>query len=259
MIDRVLPLTGIHNFRDYGGYAARGGGHLKTGMLFRSGHHIAAALNDLKAVDALKLTTVIDLRGDSERQRYPCTRSTAFKAIVLFADGETAGAGGAAHVVAARDVVTADDAHAAMVDLYSFMPHRPNLQAAFRHYFNALADRDGAQLVHCFAGKDRTGVAVAILHRLMGVHDDDMMADYLLTNTAGNSAARIAAGTESIRRSRPDASDAAVTKLMSVDPAYLHAALASIEQDFGGIERYVTGNLAVDKSAIDRLRAKLFV
>ena len=259
MIDRVFALSGIHNFRDYGGYATGGGGRLKSGVLFRSGQHIGATPDDLRAVDALDLTTVIDLRGVSERRHYPCTRSSAFCALVLFADGETAGAGGAAHAVAARDVVTADDAHAAMVDLYQFMPHRPNLQAAFRHYFNALADRDGANLVHCFAGKDRTGVVVALLHRLTGVHGDDIMADYVLTNTAGNSAARIAAGTESIRRSRPDASDAAVAKLMSVDPAYLHAAFATIDQDFGGAERYVTETLGIDPPAVDRVRANLVV
>lgn len=258
MTERVVPLTGVHNFRDYGGYRTTGG-HLVRGVLYRSGQHFEATPEDLVAIDDIAIGTVIDLRGDSERQHYPCKRSASFAAQILFADGETAGAGGAAHAVAARDVRTADDAFAAMVDLYSFMPHRPNLQAALRHYFASLADREGANLVHCFAGKDRTGLAVALLHRLLGVHDDDVMDDYLLTNTAGNSAARIAAGAESIRRSRPDASDAAVERLMSVDAAYLDAAFATIDGEWGSPDVYAKQMLGVDPSVLDRIRTRVIV
>ena len=257
MHDRVLALTGIHNFRDYGGYATRDGGRLRSGLLFRSGQHIAATRQDLVAVDALRLATVIDLRGDSERRHYPCARGEAFGATVLFADGETSGRGGAAHVVAARDVQTVDDAEAAMVDLYAFMPHRPNLQAAFRHYFATLAERDGPSLVHCFAGKDRTGLIVALLHKIVGVHDDDAMADYLLTNTAGNAEARIAAGVESIQRSRPDASDAAIAHLMAVHPAWLEAAFATIERDWGGVDSYLATVLGVDAAQRTRIVARI--
>ena len=257
MESRVLPLTGIHNFRDYGGYAIRDGGKLRSGLLFRSGQHIDATALDLAAVDALRLATVIDLRGDSERRHYPCARGEDFAATVLFADGETSGRGGVAHAVAARDIQTVADAEAAMIDLYAFMPHRPNLQAAFRHYFATLAERDGPSLVHCFAGKDRTGLVVALLHWLAGVHVDDVMADYLLTNTAGNADARIAAGVESIRRSRPDASDAAVAHLMAVRPAWLDAAFATIERDWGGVDAYLETALGVDTAQRARIVARI--
>jgi protein-tyrosine phosphatase len=255
--ERVLALEGVHNFRDYGGYATAGGGRLRAGVLFRSGQHVGATADDLSALDALALTSVIDLRGESERRSWPCARGPGFAAQVLFAEGETAGAGGAAHAVAARDVRTAEDAHAAMRDLYAFMPLRPNLQAALRHYFAALADRPGASLVHCFAGKDRTGLAVALLHRLLGVHRDDMVADYMLTNTAGDGERRIAAGAESIRRSRPQASEQAIRVLMKVHPAWLDAALATVERDFGAVEDYAAHVLGVDGAMRDRLTAQL--
>lgn len=258
MTDRVMPFTGIHNFRDYGGYRSSDG-RLVRNLLFRSGQHLAATPGDLARVDEIGLGTVIDLRGDSERLRYPCVRGAKFAAQVLFADGETAGAGGAAHAVAARQINTVDDAFAAMIDLYTFMPRRPNLQSVFRHYFASLADRDGANLVHCFAGKDRTGLAVALLHRLLGVHDDDIMADYLLTNTAGNSAARIAAGVESIRRTRPDASDAAIETLMSVDAAFLDAAFVTIDHEWGDARVYARDVLGVDDAMLSRIRERLTV
>ena len=257
MDGQLLALSGIHNFRDYGGYATRDGGRLRSGLLFRSGQHIGATAQDLAAVDTLNLATVIDLRGDSERRYYPCARGEGFAATVLFADGETSGRGGSPHAVAARDIQTVDDAEAAMIDLYAFMPHRPNLQAAFRHYFATLAERDGPRLVHCFAGKDRTGLVVALLHWLAGVHVDDVMADYLLTNTAGNADARIAAGVESIRRSRPDASDAAVAHLMAVRPAWLDAAFATIERDWGGVDAYLETALGVDTAQRARIVARI--
>ncbi len=254
---RVLPLTGIHNFRDYGGYTLAGGGRLASGLLWRSGQHADATADDLAAVDALGLATVIDLRGNSERRAYPCARGPGFRAEVRFHDGETAGAGGAVHQNAARDVRTRADAMAAMVDLYAFMPHRPNLQAILRDYFATLAAGDGGHLVHCFAGKDRTGFAVALLHRLLGVHADDAMADYLLTATAGNSAARIAAGVASLGKRRPDADEDALVTLMGVEPEWLEAAFATLDQDYGGPEAYARERLGVDAAVLERISARL--
>src|SRR3546814_6972690 len=88
---RVLPLSGIHKFRDYGGYAVEGGGRLRDAILWRSAHHEGASDEDLTALDALGLETVIDLRGDDEREMHPCRRSDNFSARVLFAGGVTAG------------------------------------------------------------------------------------------------------------------------------------------------------------------------
>lgn len=91
LAERVLPLSGIHNFRDYGGYAVEGNGRLRDNFLWRSAHHEAASDDDLAAVDALGLQTVIDLRGDDERALHPCRRSPNFAGRVLFAGGITAG------------------------------------------------------------------------------------------------------------------------------------------------------------------------
>jgi protein-tyrosine phosphatase len=260
MTDTALRFKGIHNFRDYGGYSARGG-HLKSGTLYRSGQHVDATADDLAAIARLGLKTVIDLRGNSERRTYPCARPSDFSAQVLFHDGETSGRGGAPHVDAARpEVVTAADAHQAMIDLYAFMPHRPNLNAILRLYFNALATRDGASLLHCFAGKDRTGFAAAILHRLLGVHLDDIMTDYMLTNTAGDRDARIAAGAAMIRKSRgASIQDAAIVVLMDVHPAYLEAAIAAAEAAHGSVEAYAENALGVSPDRVAQIAARLIV
>lgn len=256
LAERVLPLSGIHNFRDYGGYAVEGGGRLRDATLWRSAHHEAASDEDLVALDALGLETVIDLRGDDEREMHPCRRSTNFSGRVLFAGGITAGL--APHLQAAGGTIDAETARERMIDTYAGMPYRPALVATLRLYLAALADYDAPSLVHCVAGKDRTGFAVAIVHRLLGVHEDDLMQDYLLTNTAGKIDERIAQGAASIRaRHGGDISDDAIRALMSVNPAYLDAALATVRRDHGDIPTYAEAVLnlmpKMREAMVDRL------
>lgn len=252
MNTRILDLTGIHNFRDYGGYRAAGGGMVKQGTLFRSGQHRDATPDDLAAVSALKLATIIDLRSDSERELYPCRRADDHAAEVVFAPGNTLGAG--SHVDAAAGVRTADEAHAAMVDLYRKMPFRPILTQTYRMMFDRLLSGHGPSLVHCLAGKDRTGVAVALVQHQLGVHHDDIVEDYLLTNVAGDMEKRVAAGAEAVRANfGPDMEDAAVRTLMSVHPEFLDAAL----EEIGDIDLYCDTVLGMSDARRDALRAEL--
>lgn len=257
MIDRVLILDGIHNFRDYGGYRARGG-TIRTGLLYRSGQHGGATPADLAEVSRLGVATVIDLRGDSERAEMPCLRAPDFSGAVLFAPGETAGQELAPHEEAGRGVRDAASAHAAMTALYANMPFRAVLVGSLRLYFGALATRDGPSLLHCLAGKDRTGLAVALLHGLLGVHADDIMADYLLTNAAGNQERRIASAAESIRaRYDPLMSDDAIRTLMGVDTVYLETALAAIRAHHGDVTRYAEAVLGVDATHLAAIESRL--
>lgn len=256
--ERVIALEGIHNLRDYGGYAARGG-RLKHGLLWRSGQHCDATSADLDRFHALGIATVIDLRGNSERAAHPCVRHPEFGAEVFFADGETAGhAQDAPHVEAATEVRTAAEAHEAMVRLYRTMAFRPLLIEVFTRYFEVLAEGEGPSLVHCLAGKDRTGLVVALLHRLLGVHDDDLMADYLLTNSAGNIERRIAAGAGVVRSNFGwSMEDGAVRTLMGVDEDFLRTAFAAIEARHGSIERYAGEVLGVTPDRLSNLERRL--
>lgn len=256
LAERTLPLSGVHNFRDYGGYGVEGGGRLRDGILWRSAHHETASDADLVAIDALGLETVIDLRGDDERESHPCRRSDQFSARVLFAGGITAGL--APHLQAAGGAIDAETARARMIDTYAGMPYRPALVATLRLYLAALAEYDAPSLVHCVAGKDRTGFAVAVVHRLLGVHEDDLMQDYLLTNTAGKIEDRIAQGAAHIRaRYGAEIHDDAIRALMSVNPAYLDAALTTVRRDHGDIPTYAETVLnltpAMRDAMIDRL------
>ena len=250
---RVLPLEGVHNFRDYGGYAVAGGGRVRRGLLWRSGQHFGASEDDLAQIGALSLGHVVDLRGNSERDNHPCKRPQGFAAQVMFYDGETAGL--APHIEAAGGVTNADSALAAMLALYGDIAFRPSLVAILRRFFAEALAGDEPSLVHCHAGKDRTGIAVALVHHILGVHRDDMIADYLLTNTAGNNEKRIAdalaqrVGGGAFAR----VSEEALRVLMNVDARFLATAIAAIEERHGSLDSYLEQVLGVDAAARGRL------
>jgi protein-tyrosine phosphatase len=256
---RILSLDGIRNFRDYGGYAGADGATVKRGVLWRSGHHHEATSQDLETVAALGLTAVIDLRGDSERALYPCARHPEFGAAVLYEPGETASlAGAAAHESAGAGVRTGAEARAAMIRLNEGMPWRPVLVESMKLYFTELAKGRGPSLLHCVAGKDRTGLAASLTHHILGVHPDDAIADYLLTNVANNISQRMALGATTVRaRYGPEMDDEAVFALMSVAPEYLAAGHAAIRERHGDFDSYLEAVLGVDEGQRATIRANL--
>ena len=255
--ERVLELESVHNFRDYGGYDVAGGGRLRRGLLWRSGHHYGASDADLAKIGALALETVIDLRGNSERTNCPSPRPAGCKADVRFYDGETAGL--APHLAAAEGVLDAEGARNAMLWLYEDIAFRPSLTSVLRDLFALALARDGASLVHCHAGKDRTGIAVALVHHIAGVHRDDIFADYLLTNVVGNNEKRIAdaVGQQSDSATFARIPEAAIRVLMNVDAAFLDTAFRAIADRHGSIDLYLDEVLDLHAAAREQLRERL--
>lgn len=252
--ERILTLEGVNNFRDYGDYPVAGGGRVKPGVLWRSGQHVAASDADLEVIAGLRLVTVTDLRGDSERSLNPCRRHPSFSAQVLFSEGETTGL--ASHLDAAKGVTTEADARAAMCRLYAEMPYRPNLVSVLRRHFAALARGEGASLIHCFAGKDRTGFSVALTHHVLGVHPDDAVADYLLTNAAmAGRHFRGNPGQDSAKYA--GLSEAASRALGGVSAEYLEAGLAATRDSHGSVDGYLEHVLGVDAAVRERIREAL--
>ncbi len=247
---------GIHNLRDYGGYAVVGGGRVREGVLLRSGQHMEASDDDLALVAALDIRTVIDLRGTSEREGFPCRRHPNFAAQVIAYEGETSnsppheGGGG-------RVVMTPERARERMLAVYTRMPVNPAMIWVFREYFNALDEGEGGSLVHCFAGKDRTGIAASLLLHVLGVHHDDILAEFLLTNDAPT---RHVLERQSLPRMEAHygaIEPEALHNLMGVLPEYLDTYIAKVTADHGSLDAYLATILGVDGPRKERLRAKL--
>lgn len=253
--DRVLALEGIHNFRDFGGYAVAGGGRLKRGKLWRSGQHFGATDADLAKIGALGLSVVYDLRSNKERSLHPCRRPQGFAATIHHSEDPSKRQ--APHIAAAASAVprqrTAASTREGLIRNYGSIAFRPELLAMTRLMLEGLAEGEGAVLVNCMAGKDRTGIAVAAVQMTLGVHRDDIVADYLLTNTAGDVEARIRAGAETIKAVTGTVDEEIVRVLMGVEPEYLEAAFTAMRERSGSEEAYLANELGVD----DALRAKL--
>jgi protein tyrosine/serine phosphatase len=247
---------GIHNLRDYGGYAVPGEGRVRTGVLWRSGQHMEASEADLALLDSLDIRTVIDLRGISEREGFPCRRHANFAAQVIAYDGETSnsppheGGGG-------RIVMTPQKARERMLAVYTRMPVNPAMIDMFTRYFKALVENDGGSLVHCFAGKDRTGIAVALLLHALGVHHDDIVAEFLLTNDAPTRAILERQSLPRMEAHYGTIEPEALHNLMGVLPEYIATYFAEVTRDHGSVDAYLATRLGVDEARKARLRDRL--
>jgi protein-tyrosine phosphatase len=251
-----LPTQGIHNFRDYGGWLTADGGQVKRGLLYRSGQHVGATDDDLALIAALDIRTVIDLRGASERARSPCRRVEGFAGEVVFYDGETTSA--PPHMDVHPDVTTAEFARERMLGVYRRMPENPAMQAMFARYLRILAEREGASLVHCFAGKDRTGVAATLLLHILGVSESDQMTEFLRTNTAPTLAvlrAQSVSGIEARLGRKLD--DEALRALLEVHEDYLERFRDTVKAMDGSLDAWLETRIGLDDALRAALRARL--
>lgn len=259
--DRVLVFEGVHNFRDYGGYPVAGGGRLRRRRLWRSGQHFGATEADLGRIAALELASVFDLRSSKERTSHPCRRPPDFAGAVHVGEDPAARERqhSAPHVAAAQVPRQRDAASTreGMRRNYGGIAFRPELTAMIRRYLSELAEGKGPSLINCMAGKDRTGIAVAALHLATGVHRDDIIEDYLLTNTAGDVEARIAAGMATITEVTGQLDPQVLRILMGVEAEYLESAFAMMAEKHGSTDGYLREVLGVDDAMKQRLRAAL--
>jgi protein-tyrosine phosphatase len=257
MTGRIHRFDALDNFRDYGDYATVAGRRIAPGRLFRSGHQARASEADLERLDALGIATVVDLRRPSERRDQPSKRPAGFGGAVI----ETAhdDGGEAPHLTFLRTAdLTPDSGRRFMIGTYRRLPFEPSHLELFARYFQVLGETEGSVLIHCAAGKDRTGLLAALTHHLMGVHPDDMIADYLLTNTAVDLERRapgIARQLEA-RTGRAVAHDAVVA-FLGVEPVYMDTALAEIAARYGSTDAYLEQALGVDAGLRDRIGARL--
>jgi protein tyrosine/serine phosphatase len=112
-------------------------------------------------------------------------------------------------------------------------------------------------VVYCSAGKDRTGLLVALLHTMLGVHPDDVMHDYLLTNTVSNNERRIEALRNEVAKRFGSLSDDAIRVVLSVEPSYLAAAFDEIRERSGTFENYLEYGLGITPELREAIAAKL--
>jgi protein-tyrosine phosphatase len=245
---RMIPFEGIENFRDFGGYSA-GGRTLKRGLLYRSAHHANATPADLAAMRGLGLATIVDLRRPNERERDPCRRWEGFAANVIENDiGQVDD--DPWHLFIASSDLSEDAFRRYMVEYYREAPFVERHVDLYSRYFGALANTDGPVLIHCAAGKDRTGILAALTHHLAGVGEDDLVEDFLLTNDPGRFERRVPVMMQHMKElTGRTPTEAAVRTALGVEAHYLETAFAAIHEQHGSLDAYLERVLGVDDRA----------
>jgi protein-tyrosine phosphatase len=255
---RTVALTGQRNFRDLGGYrTADGRRQVRWGKLYRSGSLARLTDQDYAVLTPLGISTIVDFRTTAERAAEP-TNWRAGEPAVLFKSYSTKGEMALMAVLTAPNAKPAD-VRQAMIGFYQQMPEQYADQ--YSEIFHHLVSYQTPLLFHCTAGKDRTGLAAALILMSLGVSRADAVADYILTEKAGDFRATGTGAAPSAANDPYSAMRGTQTELMApllrADPAYLEAALDQIIKDYGSVQTFVHKRLGVSNAEVALLRARL--
>lgn len=263
--DGHIQFEGLPNTRDLGGMKTVDGRVIKHGLLLRSGMLGSATERDLKVLlDTYHVKTVVDLRTEEERLASPdpedALMGVCFEHAPLL-NNETFGVTRQKGLRGALKMLRAVQKNPAkvMMDIYPQMLLDEESQKGLIAFFHAvLAARDGSILWHCSIGKDRVGLATALLLHALGVSYDDVMADYRATNRyVGSRMEEISATLEAYKV--PGKLDDSIHVINSADPRFLNAALDAVVQQYGSLDAYLEDALGVTRHDCTTLQQRYLV
>lgn len=262
--NRNYDFQTIYNFRDFGGYQGLDGRAVKTGRLFRSAHLAALSSEDLSEIGNLDINLVVDLRHAPERAKQPSRFPAPKPHVHEYPDApEAQKAKVAPHeAFLEQELYTAADAHGYMMRSYTARPHDPGFQKIFADTLRFMASPETSEkaagvLVHCAAGKDRTGTLCALIQSVLGVSRDDIMADYMMTLEAVDIDKIIGPAAKMFTQRYGRQIDAeAIWPMFGVVPDFLNAALDGMMDGDESVEGYVIDTLNLTSEELDRLRSR---
>lgn len=253
----VLDISGAVNLRDFGGYTTAAGERVKSNVLYRSG--MMTSLDEQGRRDFLDLgiSVICDLRHHSERDREPTPFPAELPRQVLIPLDP------GRHFTRAEAQPKQFQPMGSEQERVAFMTGI-NIDLArdhsqdYRRMFDELLDpKLDAFLVHCSAGKDRTGFAVGIILRLLGVEQETVMQDYLLTNAAMNFE------TFNLPRLRERYGDHITLEdargISGVREAYLSAAFNELDRVWGSFENYLVEGVGLSDTQQAQLKQRYLV
>ena len=248
----------LKNFRDLGGIPAADGKKIRYGMLYRSGHlckisqRKAEYLRDKKGIG-----TVVDLRSPSELAEQQDVIADGVRYIHLPPlNDEQNPSINKRNRRAVLECIMAKEGGARrhLSDIYRLMVTQKESLEAFGEWIRLLAEQDNSGVLwHCTQGKDRTGIAAAIILMALGVDREDIMRDYMRTNrSCAGINALIYLGVVLVTFSIHTAHS--LNLLLSSRKFFLEAAFDEIDSIYGGTEGFLHGGLGLSDEEIQRLR-----
>lgn len=252
LAERRLALQGSPNFRDFGGYTTRDNQRVRWGVLYRSGHLNQLSDSDLDITAALGIGLVCDFRELKESERTPNRYAPDHQPRV---ENLPIMPGSVTNIFSQhseRSSSTAEEMARVMIDINRDLALKQ--QDAYRKLFVLLAENNGGILIHCAAGKDRTGFGAALILSALGVPEETLLHDYLLTQKYFPIEREIAV----VRKKYDlDLPDEIMRPMLEVREEYLRAAFDTVHKEYGSLENYLRDALHVDANMQHELRRKL--
>jgi protein-tyrosine phosphatase len=252
-LSRVAPLAGALNFRDMGGYRSAHGQSIRWNTLYRSGTTHTLTDADLGWLRARGVRFAYDLRSGSERSNQPNRLREIVDLRYRYTDHEQS-TGNIRRML--RDAgARGEDARQTMLRLYRTLPYE--FKDSYRALLLHLSEGDLPLVLNCSAGKDRTGVAAALILTVLEVPQPVILEDYLLTEQCFEQSCRMLLGThvgllDGIPRESWE-------PLMRTDADYLQSAFDELETRHGSVLGYVRSELGLSEKVIERIRGHLLV
>jgi protein-tyrosine phosphatase len=226
------------NFRDVGGLPTSDGSQVRSGVIFRSEGPASFQPVHERELDALGIRLICDLRADSERQKSPNTWAPDARLLNIDINSDVrVGPGQLLETLGSDQSV--DALREASRQNYAATARA--LRPRVRELVQAIVDGERPALIHCTAGKDRTGVLVALILEALGVPEEIVVDDYLRSDVYAQNL-RLQEGLpqqiEQVFGFLPD--DEWIDVLIGVDEEFIRAALQTVRSEWGTVEDYLS-------------------
>jgi len=265
---RVLNIPGTLNFRDLGGYVGHDGRQVRWGRAFRCAQLDRLQPEGIRALQDLQVKTVIDLRFEDETHLYPTMRAAFPKAQFFSWQDEVQHDSADAQRIKRswRDSLASNDPEQVREAMRENYPTKLySHKDVYRRMLQCLMAQETPLVFHCAAGKDRTGVAAALILSLLGVDETQVMEDYLLTHDqiTGRMEAWLAGGAtdsdryQEFQQQLSEYSSELVAPVFETNPAYMQTLLDYVRNTYGSFTRYAKQQLGFSNQDLSTLQDQL--
>ena len=252
----TLTIVGASNFRSLGGLPTAGGRRIRPHALMRADRLSGLSTEDWEQLAGAGLATVCDLRSESERAEHPNAIPERLRVREVRCDVLNDLRADPSLARLLLDDPTPRGAERLMIELYRRLPE--HMARTMRTLVDLLLDEGAPLLIHCSAGKDRTGFAVAMLLRSLEVPDELIVADYLESRAWPGREGHRASLSRRLAIVVPESNiHDVVSTVLDVREAYLAAALEAMAEAYGSVERYLEAEAGLDATRRARLHERL--
>lgn len=246
-----MLMESLVNFRDIGNIKTLDGKIVKPNFFLRSGEVVGIHETTVdRLLNDYKLETIIDLRGEKETTERPddTIEGVDYVNIDILKDVKGQGA-------SFEDLLkSSGTAHLGMLDLYSELVLTEGARKGYQQFLELIVSKPKSPILfHCFAGKDRTGLAAALILKSLNVSDELIFEDYLKTNEMRKDANQLIIN-DLKTKGLTDEQLQEVLVMMNVDKSYLEHSFKLINQEFGSIEKYILEGLKMPKDFFTEMK-----